>query len=624
MDKEPEKNNITQEVDAAYGLLVKANIIEVIEPPKWGDDIDGVGWVFKCFFSAPSPNKTDIPIKIKLRVLILENFPFSQIIFYSESEALKGFPHQDAETHKLCLPLEDNFPRDSSRLLEYVKSAKNWINDAAQDELLKNGEPYELPDFSCKKAKSQSSFSNLALFFVENSKSYKNWKNYIGKSGNVSCFIAKELRNGIFIKQFLNKENKIICDPSFSESIQSSYTIYGKWLILPDIRYYRHRPPQTYEETRELCHKYGIEFNDIMKQAWKMENHTLDLNIGLVLIGFPIPSMYGGASSEIHWQPLFFNNLRHERKQKIKNYGNQFKPRIMWENLLKEEGAFFSSQPLLWGKSENISRERMYARGSYPLSVVSSHIAVIGCGALGSVFAESFARGGVKKIDLFDNDIAHFGNLCRHTLDGSRVGYGKAVSLAQRLAITNPLSEIKGYPIKLPMCASESEEVSDRISKVDLLIDCSANESAFEWLDKYSRKNDKKLISVFINFRAEILTLLISGDETGCKEIGNDLYVNIKKGNLPISWNVYYIQPSKEEQIIEGSGCWHPTFPALNIHIQMLAAAAVEIINDHVPKNFDKGLAVLIRRKSIPDNMGQGILQQEKPLIEILWAKQYH
>ncbi len=623
MDKESEKNNIPQEISSAYDLLVKAGIIEIIEPPKWGDDIDGLGWVFKCFILAPHTNKTGIPLKIKLRILILENFPFSQIIFYSESDALKGFPHQDAETHKLCLPLEDNFPRDSGRLLEYVKSAKQWINDAAQDELLKNGEPYELPDFSCKKAKSQSSFSDLTLFFVENNKSYANWKNYIGKSGKISCFIAKGLHSGIFIKQFSSGNNEIIWDPSFSESIRSSYTIYGKWLILPDIRYYRHRPPQTYEEIRELCHKYGIEFNDIIKQAWKMENYTLDLNIGFVLIGFPIPSAYRGASSEIHWQPLFFNNLRHERKQKIKNRGKHSKPRTMWEDLLKEEGAFFSSQPLLWGKSENISRERMYARGSYPLQIVSTHMAIIGCGALGSVFAESFARGGVKKIDLFDNDIVHFGNLCRHTLDGFKVGYGKAMSLAQRLAITNPLSEIKGYPVKLPIGASESEEISDRISKADLLIDCSANESAFEWLDKYSRKHDKKIISVFINFRAEILTLLISGDETGCKEIGNDLYANIKKGNLPISWDVYHIQPSKEEQNIEGAGCWHPTFPALNIHIQMLAVAAIEIINDHVSKNFDKGSAVLIRRKSITNSMRQDITQQEKPLIEILWAKQY-
>jgi len=55
----------------------------------------------------------------------------------------------------------------------------------------------------------------------------------------------------------------------------------------------------------------------------------------------------------------------------------------------------------------------------------------------------------------------------------------------------------------------------------------------------------------------------------------------------------------------------------------MLAAAAIEIINDHVSKNFDKGLAVLIRRKSITDSMRKDITQQEKPLIEILWAKQY-
>ena len=364
MDKEPEENNLPQEVSIAYDLLVKADIVELIELPKWGDDIDGSGWVFKCFILPTFPNKTGIPHKIKLRVLILKNFPFSQIIFYSESEELKGFPHQDAKTHKLCLPLEDRFPRDISRLLEYVKSAKQWINDAAQNELLKNGEPYELPDFSCKKANSQSSFGDFTLFFVENNKSYRHWKNYIGKSGDVSCFIAKNMCKGIFIKQFLNKENGVIWNPAFSKSIQNLYSIYGKWLILPEICYYHHRPPQTYEEIRELCIKYKLEFNIILKQAWKIENRNL--NPGFILIGFPIPSIYGGLSSEIHWQPLFFDNLRHERKQINRNHDKRFKPRKIWESLLNEGGAFFSSQSLLWGKSENISRERMYSRDLIP------------------------------------------------------------------------------------------------------------------------------------------------------------------------------------------------------------------------------------------------------------------
>ena len=92
------------------------------------------------------PNAEKLPGEITLRVVIPETFPREPVEFYPEN--VNAFPHQDAESGKLCLPEEALAPLDASRLLCYVKWAIQWLKDAANGKLLQPGEPYELPDFS--------------------------------------------------------------------------------------------------------------------------------------------------------------------------------------------------------------------------------------------------------------------------------------------------------------------------------------------------------------------------------------------------------------------------------------------------------------------------------------------
>ena len=101
---------------------------------------------------------------------------------------------------------------------------------------------------------------------------------------------------------------------------------------------------------------------------------------------------------------------------------------------------------------------------------------------------------------------------------------------------------------------------------------------------------------MFFDFYAEILTLIISGLEQNCLEIYNNLMVHIKNNKTNLDPKKYFYIPQKEEQIIEGIGCWHPTFPALNIHINLLANSALDIINSHLKKS--NGLAAIIKRNT--------------------------
>lgn len=601
MASQPEEDKLPDIIVEAFDLLLQSRIVEITRHLQW-DEIDKKkGWSFECNFDALVPNKEDLPGLISFKVFIPLEFPLTPVDFYPNIKELIGFPHQDPETGKLCLPEEYLAPKDVKRLAYYVAWAKDWINNAINGNLLKPGDPYELPAFIYQRG--------VPILFVETAKSFELWSQYIGRSGIVELIRGKEVQ-ALFTVRFFSPEKSIIWEPQFSQVVlENSQPIRGKWLILPEICYRRHSPPKTFKEIAELCLKSNLDFyNDILKKAWEIINQTT--NHSIILIGFPISNIFGDETSEIHWQPFIFNSIKSDRKT-IKHGKKGKKTRMLWQKTLQPEGQFYLKNNLPWSKSVNIANERLYARGSFHKSIQSKVIAVFGCGALGSAIAEFLVRGGTKSILLFDRDVVQFGNLCRHNLDGTAFGKAKAEALAEKLSTINPSAQIMGYKVDIPLNIDKSV-----IAKADLLIDCTTSESAFIWLNTYAQLNNKKLVTLFFNFYANLLTICMSGNKISCQEVFQDLLELIKEGKLPITSSEYFAVPSKDELVIEGAGCWHPTFPALNIHIQMLASSALEILNKHIDKNETSGLSILLRRNSINS-------LEKECIIEKVWGKEY-
>ena len=611
MDKMPKQNEIPDIVIEAYNSLRQHRIVEISKPIDWSQDEGAPGWVFECAAKVPYPNQEEVPCKVPLRVLIPEAFPMQPVEISSLSEQVNGFPHQEAESKKLCLPEEHLAPRDAQRLVCYVKWAIEWLEDAANGTLLKSGDPYELPAFSY-------GFSSIKcpLIFEESSDSYKKWEPHIGKSGHVECFWGAEIP-AIFAVRFCDEDGSLIRQSEFSTGVlKKDAKIDGKWIIVPDIRYERHRPPQTYREMAELCSKNDLNFYPILKEAWNLENSH---KFGILLVGFPIPKEVGNPPTEVYWQPLFFQNYKGVKSQRgqQRSKSQSRKPDKIWQRL-RNNGNFAPSQQLPWGTAENVARERLYARGPYPLTVQSTSIAFFGCGALGSSVVELLARGGVNEINLFDQDLTNFGNLCRHTLDGSSVSMNKAEALAARLSRANPLSTIKGYPVRIPLNSCSDEAIHRVLAETDVFVDCTTSEAAFDWLDQYAVENNKRLASLFFNFHAEVLTICVSSESTSCGNIFKDLTCSIENEKIPLDSEVYFRDPPKEEQIIEGAGCWHPTFPARNAHVQILAAHAVDILSNSIDSKQRIGLAAIVKRQSVTQD---GV--QPGPLVEVVWSKEY-
>ena len=608
MDRTQDQCEIPDIVVKAYKLLLQHRIVTITETIRENNAENATGWEFKCVTEVPYPNQANIPKEVTLRVLISEEFPYEPIDFYPICEVVRGFPHQDSETGKLCLNEEDSAPRNTYRLVCYTKWAVKWLEDAANGMLLKPGDPYELPDFRCASLVPELP-TRAHLIFEESSNTYETWKFHIGKFGHVECYWGAGIC-AIFSVRFLDKNNRLIRKSEFTQNIlKDDSKIEGKWILVSDIRYERHRPPQTYEEIEKLCSRNGLDFYTLLNEAWYLNNSD---KFGILLIGFPIPEKIGSSFTEIHWQPILFQNLKGFRD--LRQRSSPRKPKQIWRRLT-ENGCLSRSQQLPWGRVENIATDRLYVRGSHPAKVQSTYIAFFGCGALGGAVAELLARGGVKQLILFDKDIITFGNLCRHTLDGSSVGFSKAKELANRLSRANPFSTIHGYDVRIPLSSSKNKVIHQVMEEADVFIDCTANETAFDWLNEYAVEKGKRLISLFFNLRAELLTICISGKFTSCSEIFYDLEDLVKNNKTTIAPDAY--EAPRSEEIMVGAGCWHPTFPALNTHVQILAAAAVDIINHFIGSKSKKGLGALVERQpAMKDRIQSGQFVK-------IWTKEY-
>lgn len=105
--------------------------------------------------------------------------------------------------------------------------------------------------------------------------------------------------------------------------------------------------------------------------------------------------------------------------------------------------------------------------------LAAGRVLLCGCGALGSVIANTLARAGVGKLRIVDRDFLELNNLQRQVLyteEDVQSGLPKAIAAANRLRQIN--SEIKIEPLVADVSAENIETLLDG---VDLILDGTDN-----------------------------------------------------------------------------------------------------------------------------------------------------
>ncbi len=142
-----------------------------------------------------------------------------------------------------------------------------------------------------------------------------------------------------------------------------------------------------------------------------------------------------------------------------------------------------------------------------------SHVAITGCGALGTVQAETLARAGVGRLTLIDRDFVEWSNLHRQFLfdeADAEAGSPKAVAAAARVRAVNSRVAVEARVADL-----EPRSVRELLHGADLILDATDNFETRYLINDYALETGTPWI-----YGAAVgtygLTLTVIPGETAC------------------------------------------------------------------------------------------------------------
>lgn len=344
---------------------------------------------------------------------------------------------------------------------------------------------------------------------------------------------------------------------SLSNNIQH-YTEWGKylskttisppiiapWILMNQIPVVNEwQAPETFGELLVACEKQHI---NIMCVLQNIVSKIRDGKRHLLLIGFPVPRIFGGDPEIISWKALYLPTVSYG-KRTAKGFRNNQQGWWMRDRC----EVFTKNAKLDWIVSENWNQHEISQRGKMSDLLLRKRILLIGAGCIGASIAEIFVRAGVYNITIADSDIFEVGNLSRHILNLNNIGEFKELSVCNYLNSLNPHANVK--VINDTLSNDDSFKTNIDLDRYDVIVDCTGENNVLDILQRTNFKRTHIIASVSVGLGAK------------------RLYVTLMNGNT-FNFNAFYdlISPYLQAEKVlyddydlprNGIGCWHPTFP---------------------------------------------------------------
>ena len=191
-----------------------------------------------------------------------------------------------------------------------------------------------------------------------------------------------------------------------------------------------------------------------------------------------------------------------------------------------------------------------------PNSIILKHIALLGCGAVGSKIAYHLHRSGICYLDLVDNDRLLPHNICRHALSAYRPGISyknKAEAMKESLE-----QMFFGMPHEGIVAYNEEalNYLDDKdLNEVDLLIDATASIYVMHGIDSIKLPEKTRIVKVALSEGGDIGITYINIDNS---QPLADYYMEILRNSLTNNQIYQWIAEEKKnsmENIRVGEGC---------------------------------------------------------------------
>lgn len=203
--------------------------------------------------------------------------------------------------------------------------------------------------------------------------------------------------------------------------------------------------------------------------------------------------------------------------------------------------------------------EHVRERGGANLKLADAHIAIIGCGSLGSRIAELLALSGLGRLTLVDPEKLTSDNIFRHVLGGSEIGQNKAQAMSVHLQ--KRLPGIKVSAFKGSLLGWEKQLAPEIIDGVILALGDPSVERAFAKRWRQSPYSRFAVVSWLEALGLGGHSFLFSKARQGCLEC---LYRS-SEGQVSLMARTSFLEPNQRvSRNLTGCGGAFTPFSALD------------------------------------------------------------
>jgi hypothetical protein len=140
------------------------------------------------------------------------------------------------------------------------------------------------------------------------------------------------------------------------------------------------------------------------------------------------------------------------------------------------------------------------------------HVAVLGCGAIGSALAIMLARAGVRKLQLYDNSIVIPGILVRQQFDRHQIGSSKAHATAVNVRYANPKVEAVSVDQDIRYILRDKDKLKTLL-EADVVIDATASATLAAAVENHFVTRPKKhppLVTMTLGHNADFAMMTLA------------------------------------------------------------------------------------------------------------------
>lgn len=532
------------------------------------------------------------PRWFRVRFLIPERFPYAAAHAVPLDPELRWNPHQLGDWRKLgerantmCSPRQSEAPPEEL-LLPYIRHAHRWISDALDNRLTTSDQRYEFPHLvpqgDCRK------------IYAEGGTSMLDW---VKETGHGRAWLHRVTNEavpaGLYRVTKLRRTGKDEHPKAWRSGMREG--VFGTeepagwtaWAFIGDpVAAPPHQPYISWKDFSDQDQRNIV--------AALEDASVYEYRLPVLLLAFAVPEYWGGEPDNVVWQAVYLKGFGpHTFVRPPKGFRDTADPR-KWpsfrEFLRKNKG-------LRWLSCADVSREALLNRSGPAMvkDLDKLRVAILGCGAVGSILASSLSKLGFAHLLLVDKEQLEPGNLVRHEGVSFQVEHPKASSTA--LLLKPPQGE---HPEGLDLdVVSEWPAVLDRIEEYDVVIDATGDNGVHELLSTSSHLRDAALAWCYVKPGPDfgLLALrapgssrtLAEAEEFLENECGEELWERFS-GDAGDEGRMVWPEP----------GCYHPTFRAPYHRLRTMSDAFVSTLLAWLEDGGDYDVATLFSQ-SVPD-----------------------